>query len=102
VNAIAPRARTRMITQTFGADAMAPPPDGFDEYAPENVAPLVTYLAGPDAGHITGRCFVVAGGLVELLEGWRQVAAVDNGARWTVDRLPAAVSELMECRTNGC
>ena len=54
VNAIAPCARTPMTEAVF-ADAMARPETGFDAMAPENVSPLVVWLAGADAGDVTGR-----------------------------------------------
>ena len=45
VNALAPAARTRMTEQTF-AETMAAPAEGeFDAMAPENVSPLVVWLA---------------------------------------------------------
>ncbi|MCC3771806.1 SDR family oxidoreductase, partial [Streptomyces sp. UNOC14_S4] len=46
VNAIAPAARTRMTEGVF-PEAMAPPaaPGGFDAMAPENVSPVVVWLA---------------------------------------------------------
>src|SRR5213078_1534905 len=52
-NGIAPRARTRLITQTFGEGMMAAPEGegAFDVFAPENVAPLVAYLATDAAAH---------------------------------------------------
>ena len=49
-NAIAPRARTRMTESMPGiGDDVA---GDFDEFAPENVAPLVAYLASPAAAKV--------------------------------------------------
>src|SRR6266545_1068182 len=45
-NAIAPAARTRMTEATFGEIKSAGP---FDEWAPENIAPLVAFLATDEA-----------------------------------------------------
>jgi NAD(P)-dependent dehydrogenase (short-subunit alcohol dehydrogenase family) len=96
VNCIAPRARTRLITQTFGDGVMAAPEDegAFDLFAPENVAPLVTFLASDLAAHISGQVFVVHGGLVTLMQGWKAAGEVDRGERWTVDELSERVGEL--------
>src|SRR5439155_22074743 len=48
VNAIAPAARTRLTEKTFGD--MMPAADGtFDAFSPDNVAPLVVFLASDDA-----------------------------------------------------
>ena len=37
----------------------AKPADGFDVFAPENVAPLVGYLASPEAQRISGHVLIV-------------------------------------------
>jgi 3-oxoacyl-[acyl-carrier protein] reductase len=63
-NAICPRARTAMTAPIFGEDESGA---AVDPYAPEHVAPLVTYLASPAAARITGQVFVVYGGMVALL-----------------------------------
>ncbi|MEN3307610.1 MAG: hypothetical protein V7603_3812 [Micromonosporaceae bacterium] len=62
-NAICPRARTAMTAELMG-DA---PRDGADPLAPQRVAPLVTYLAGPAGARITGEVFVVHGDVLALL-----------------------------------
>ena len=70
----------------------------FDEWAPENVAPLVGYLASDDAASITGQVFYVSGGLVQLYDGWGPVSAANKGARWTVDELAKEAPGLFEGR----
>jgi Enoyl-(Acyl carrier protein) reductase len=63
-NAICPRARTAMTE-----DLMGGPPDGaVDPLAPEHVAPLVVYLAGPAAAGINGEVFVVHGGVAAVMQ----------------------------------
>jgi NAD(P)-dependent dehydrogenase (short-subunit alcohol dehydrogenase family) len=62
-NAICPRARTAMTAELMGPA----PASGTDPFAPEHVAPLVTYLAGPAGERINGEVFVVHGGVVALL-----------------------------------
>ncbi|MFF7195665.1 3-oxoacyl-ACP reductase [Streptomyces sp. NPDC008079] len=63
-NAICPRARTRMTLDVFGSAE----PGGLDPLAPEHVAPLVGYLAGPAAAGVSGQVFVVHGGMVAVLQ----------------------------------
>ena len=70
VNAISPRARTRMTEDLFGE--MAKAEEGkFDAFAPENVAPLVVFLASDEAADINGQNFVVFGGSVWVMQGWQ-------------------------------
>jgi NAD(P)-dependent dehydrogenase (short-subunit alcohol dehydrogenase family) len=93
-NAIAPAARTRM-TETAFADMMKRPAEGFDAMAPDNVAPLVAWLASADAGDVTGQVFEVAGGAISVAEGWRVGPRVDRGARWEAAEVGPAVRELL-------
>ncbi|TWP54110.1 SDR family oxidoreductase [Lentzea tibetensis] len=94
VNAIAPAARTRMTEQVF-ASTMAAPDGGFDEMAPENVSPLVVWLASEEAGDVTGRMFEVDGGRISVAQGWQHGAVVDKGARWEPSELGPVVRKLL-------
>jgi NAD(P)-dependent dehydrogenase (short-subunit alcohol dehydrogenase family) len=87
VNAIAPRARTRMTTSSFSNYKQAQ--EGvFDDRAPENVSPLVVWLASPPAGHVSGKLFAVYGGDIELKSPPQTSAHVSVGERrFTVDDL---------------
>ena len=91
-NAIAPGARTRMTEKTFGALTL---PEGqFDALAPENIAPMVAYLASDQAAHITGQVFGVQGGLIQLYQGWTPVAEITKDARFTPAEIAARSGEL--------
>ena len=81
-NAIAPGA-TRM-TENLGGGRPAPEPGQWDERDPDNVAPLVTWLASPQSTGVTGRVFLVGGGRIAVatpsgLEGraWTRAPAWD-------------------------
>jgi NAD(P)-dependent dehydrogenase (short-subunit alcohol dehydrogenase family) len=63
-NAICPRARTAMTADLMGG----PPAGAVDPLAPEHVAPLVVYLAGPGAAGINGEVFVVHGGVAAVMQ----------------------------------
>jgi NAD(P)-dependent dehydrogenase (short-subunit alcohol dehydrogenase family) len=95
-NAICPRARTAMTVDLLGA-----PPEGqVDPLAPEHVAPLVVYLAGPEAAGINGEVFVVHGGVVAVMEPPRirtTFWAADHGSAdgmWTLDSVRRALTPV--------
>jgi len=85
VNCIAPNARTRMTEETFGD--LPPPEDGFDPLDPANMAPLVVALAADDAQDITGQCFFVWGGSINVLRPWDAGELFDADGRWDADEL---------------
>jgi 3-oxoacyl-[acyl-carrier protein] reductase len=97
-NTIAPRARTRMTEALLGLSAEA---DGFDEWDPDNIAPVVAWLATDEAAHITGQVFMVFGGQVHVLQGWTSAGKLERDARWTVDELEAQAGELFGGRDTG-
>jgi NAD(P)-dependent dehydrogenase (short-subunit alcohol dehydrogenase family) len=95
VNAIAPSARTAMTEAVF-ADTMRAPEAGFDAMAPENVSPLVVWLASEDSGDVTGRVFEIAGGAVSVADGWQHGEVVDAGRRWRPEELGPVVRDLLK------
>jgi 3-oxoacyl-[acyl-carrier protein] reductase len=90
-NAICPRARTAMTADLMGAA----PDGGPDPLAPEHVAPLVTYLAGPAAEAINGEVFVVHGGVAAVLDPPKVrtvfAAAGTPDGMWTLEAIEAAL-----------
>lgn len=90
VNAIAPAARTRL---TGAGSGTARDPAEFDRMDPANVAPWVAYLAS-DRCAMTGRCFVVYGGSVVLVEPWRATASLESSGRWSLEQLVERGPEL--------
>ncbi|MCB9727255.1 MAG: SDR family oxidoreductase [Deltaproteobacteria bacterium] len=89
-NALAPIARTRMTEEVF-ADMMARPEAGFDAMAPENIAPIVAWLASAESADVTGRVFEVEGGKLAIAQGWRHGEPFDRGARFD----PAELGEVV-------
>ncbi|MET7491183.1 SDR family oxidoreductase [Streptomyces sp900116325] len=95
VNAVAPAALTRM-TEGLRSDRTVVEPGTFDPSAPENIAPLVVWLAGPAARGITGRVFNVRGGLISVAEGWHAGPAVDSESRWEQSQLDRVIPALVD------
>ena len=94
VNAIAPGALTRMTENLSGARP-APTGDAWSERAPENIAPLVAWLASTESAGITGQVFLVAGGRIAVAKGWERGPGIDHGARWDPTELGAVVPKLV-------
>lgn len=93
-NALAPAARTGMTEAVF-AEVMKRPEQGFDYFAPENVAPLVVWLGSAASQAVTGQMFEVEGGKLSIADGWRRGPLVDNQGRWALADVGAAVEHLL-------
>jgi NAD(P)-dependent dehydrogenase (short-subunit alcohol dehydrogenase family) len=94
-NVVCPRARTRMTETVAGAvDFMSGP-----EWEPENISPLVVFLASDEAADVSGQVFVVWGTRVHLMEGFSLVNTLDRGdGRWTPAELADRKDELFAGR----
>jgi NAD(P)-dependent dehydrogenase (short-subunit alcohol dehydrogenase family) len=92
VNCIAPNARTRMTEETFG-DLPEPEEGQFDPLDPGNMSPLVVALSADDAQDITGQCFFVWGGSVNVLRPWDAGELLAADERWDADELLAQLKE---------
>lgn len=99
VNAIAPRARTRM-TETVLGDLQAAEGE-FDEWDPANIAPPVAWLASDAAADVTGQVFVLFGGRIHLMSGWTMEAMIERDARWTPADIAAAAPDLFANHSSG-
>jgi 3-oxoacyl-[acyl-carrier protein] reductase len=88
-NAIMPRARTRMNDSGTLAAMFAKPEQGFDVYAPENVSPLVTWLASPAAERVSGYVLVVYGKQITLVSAPRLEPVFETETPWTFDAVAA-------------
>lgn len=97
-NVIMPRARTAMTDAGQTAAMFAAPENGFDVFNPENVAPLVGYLASPEAGHISGEVMIVWGGEITVLQRptLGQSFNSSNGGKWQLDDMHSKMSEYFD------
>ena len=87
VNCLAPNARTRMTEETFGE--LSVPEDGFDALDPANISPVVVALCADEAQGITGQCFFIYGGAVNVLRPWDAGELFAHDGRWEAGELLA-------------
>jgi NAD(P)-dependent dehydrogenase (short-subunit alcohol dehydrogenase family) len=90
VNAIAPVARTRLTLATPGMGvifAEEVPEGEFDAFSPDNISPIVAYLANEKCP-LTGQVLAVQGGAVSRLQGWTITKSIEVDGPWALDELP--------------
>ncbi len=92
-NAVSPSARTRMTEAAFGN--LAVPEGEFDSFGPENIAPIVAYLASDDAAGITGQVFSVQGGSIAFMQGWTPAGVIEKDSTWEPAELMDAIEKLI-------
>ncbi len=98
-NCVVPGARTRLTLGSPGLpEIMQAPAEGFDVWAPENVAPLVAYLSSATCV-FTGETFYVQGGTVRRLAPWTLVGdSIEHPTRWELDALGDAMRSFEQHR----
>jgi 3-oxoacyl-[acyl-carrier protein] reductase len=88
-----------MTTSSMGDMFAAPEdPNAFDVWAPENVSPLVAFLASPDAARVSGQVFIVWGNQVSLLAGPTVEQRFETEGAWTPEGLVSALAGVYEKR----
>ena len=90
VNAVSPGAATRM-TDSVPVDRRRRRPGTADERSPDNVAPLVAYLASERSGWINGRIVHAAGYEVALYDNPQPVIRLIGTGPWSLDALAEQV-----------
>jgi NAD(P)-dependent dehydrogenase (short-subunit alcohol dehydrogenase family) len=94
-NAIIPVARTRLILQSTAASGELEKKEGeFDEAAPENVSPLVVYLASDASQSINGRWLSMRGGKLESWLPPQLASTIDIGRKWKPQEIAQRIHEL--------
>ena len=93
VNAISPSAATRMTVSIPDEARELRAARGITGASstlrggPDDVAPMVTWLASDEAAHVNGQVFHVTEGLVTLLNEPEPVKTIQKDGKWTVDEL---------------
>lgn len=91
-NCVVPGARTRLTLSSPGLpEIMQAPAEGFDQWDPANVSPVVAYLCSAGCP-FNGETFYVQGGTIRRLEPWTIAGdSIENPSRWDLDALDQAM-----------
>jgi NAD(P)-dependent dehydrogenase (short-subunit alcohol dehydrogenase family) len=85
VNAIAPLAFTRMTEELHGGPLFSD--ERRETLAPENVAEVVGWLAGPRSGDLTGQVVGFSGARLQAYRGWTPIGQAEVASVWSYDAL---------------
>jgi NAD(P)-dependent dehydrogenase (short-subunit alcohol dehydrogenase family) len=94
VNGIAPRAHTAMADS--GGFARPTSEQDIYERAPENVSPVIAWLASSESSAITGRIISVQFGRLAIIEPWRFGPAVYSTERWKADEVGPLLHDIVD------
>ena len=92
-NVVSPNGRTRLTLAKRGDAVVNQDPYAFDFSDPENVAPLIVYLAQKNCP-VTGAVFHVAGNQIGLLKSW-SIETREAKGRWSAAEIEAAMPDLL-------
>jgi 3-oxoacyl-[acyl-carrier protein] reductase len=93
-NVVLPRARTRMTMSGPWAGIFEKPQEGFDTFAPEHCAPVVAWLAGPNAANVSGNVLQVWGRQVRVYAPPQPALDHVHDKDWSVEELDAVLGEF--------
>lgn len=95
-NTIMPRARTRMVAVGALEAVFAKPDEGFDTFSPDNVTPLVGYLASPEAANVSGNVFIIWGQSMTVLQPPTLDVSYQTEDRWSHESIAGALGKHFE------
>jgi hypothetical protein len=70
-------------------------PFGFEMGEPEDVAPMVTFLLGEKARHITGQTYSVNGGRIAVWNQPTEIRDMVKEGRWSVDEIADQLDDVV-------
>ena len=91
-NAVAPSANTRLVPGS--SFVPSPSADGFDDMDPDNVSPLIVWLASPDCP-ATGQVFQMFGRYLAVYQLTRFAHTLRQEGQWTPDQLDAHLTDRL-------
>ena len=104
VNAVSPRAQTRMISaipasaaeiRARGGVASIEGEEELQNAEPDDVAPFVVYLASDYASNVNGQTFLVYGSEVSLMSQPRPQRSIYNEGQWPLDKLAPLAQDYL-------
>ena len=98
VNTIAPAAATRMTIPLREARGLEADPDDLAQ-GPQQLGPVVTWLASPEAQQVTNQIFYVSGGELGIMQQPKVISRFVTSQLWTLDELDRAMPQLLEAGT---
>ena len=100
-NAISPGAQTRMTdsipdsTKNMRKGEFLSPPEGILTNEPEQVSPMIAWLASDQASEVTGRIFHTVGNRLSLMNSPEQGRSIHKAGRWTVEEIAGVFPETI-------
>ncbi len=97
VNTISPGAATRMTIDLMrGAGREVDPKDPLQ--GPQQIAPVVAWLASPAAQEVTGQIIHVMRGTVGIMQQPALIRSFSNDHLWTLDELDSVIPSLVSAK----
>ncbi|MER6980087.1 SDR family NAD(P)-dependent oxidoreductase [Streptomyces carpinensis] len=100
-NAIAPGAATRLTATVPDDKKIADDPGREQDMSPDNIAPLVTYLAGTESDWLSGRTLGAAGYEVKLWNNPEVVETVTSDGPWDLGDLADKLTKSFRPKADG-
>lgn len=97
VNVISPGAATRMTFDIYESRGMKVDPSD-PVHGPQQIAPVVSWLASEQADGITGQIIHVARGQVAIMQQPAMLKAYQTDHVWTQDDLDTVIPKLIEAK----
>ena len=101
VNAISPRPALRMTEDLFGETWPRPRKASSTRSRRRTWPLLVAFLASDEAADLNGQNFVVYGGSVWVMQGWKPAGQVKRDSRWTPKELADNKATLFATHSSG-
>jgi NAD(P)-dependent dehydrogenase (short-subunit alcohol dehydrogenase family) len=91
-NAITPTAGTRLLAGVL--PPRAEDDDSWNAMAPDNVAPMVAWLASDLSSGVNGQVIKIGGGKMQLLKAWHPITEILADHTWTISEIDTLKPQL--------